>query len=211
MMSKSATRFLQQENLRFKQEVEGLGKKNQALYRYLDAVKALYWASQQVTSQENLPYALNQLLYKTMTVIGASDGSLSRLDQNTNELVFILAHGELSRQLPGYRINSNTGIAGWVAENHEPIIVNHPQQDWRFSQVVDEQFSFFTKSIVSVPIMRRGKFQGVIQFLNKRGSEFDEADVSLLLMLGLVAAIVLEEFQTRLEAGQVDKEDFYFE
>jgi GAF domain-containing protein len=174
----------------------------------LETIKELYSATQQITAEENILYALNKLLYKVMNVIGATDSSLSRLDEEAGELVFVLTHGDLSQQLPGFRIKSNTGIAGWVVQNRESIIINNPRQDWRFSEVVDKEFHFFTKSIVSVPIMRRDKFMGVIQFLNKRGSEFNEADVTLLLVLGLVAAIVIEEFQTRIEAGQADEEDF---
>jgi len=208
-MSKSATRFLQQENVRLLKETEALEQRNQTLYRYLETITALYEATQQITSKENLLYELNKLLFRVMQVIGASDGSISRLDAESDELVFLLAHGDLSQQLPGYRIKANTGIAGWVVENRQPIIVNNPRQDWRFSTAVDEEFGFFTQSIISVPIMRRDQFMGVIQLLNKRGSNFDESDVALLLILGLVAAIILETYQARVEAGQADGGDIY--
>ena len=209
-MNQLATSFLQQENIRLKNEAEILQAEIKTLCDYFESVKELFWATQRITSEENLIYAVNKLLYKVMIVIGASDGSLSRLDDEAGELVFVLAHGDLSQQLPGYRIKSSMGIAGWVVENKQPIIVNNPRQDWRFSEVVDQEFSFFTNSIVSVPVMRRDRFMGVIQMLNKRGNEFNEADVSLLLVLGWVAAIVLEEFETRVEAGQANREDFYY-
>ena len=57
-----------------------------------------------------------------------------------------------------------------------------------------KHFSFFTKSIGSVPIMRRTSFMGVIQFLNKQLAGVNETDVAILLVLGLVAGIVIEEF-----------------
>ncbi len=209
-MSKSAAKFLQQENIRFRKEMKNLEQENQTLYRYLDTVQELYWATQQIASEENLIYELNKLFFNVMTVIAARDASISRFDKEADELVFVLAHGDLSQQLPGYRIGSDAGIAGWVVENRQPIIVNNPRQDWRFSEVIDEEFSFFTRSIVSVPIMRRDKLMGVIQMLNKPVNEFNQADVALLLVLGQVTAIVIEEFTARVEAGQADKEDFYF-
>jgi GAF domain-containing protein len=192
---------LQQENVRLKEE-------NEALYRYFDTVKDLYWASQQIASEENLLYALNQLLYKVMTVISAKDASLTRLDEETGELVFMLVHGDLAQQLPGHRIKSDVGIVGWVVSNHKPIIVNDPRQDSRFSQTVDEDFGFFTRSIVSVPIMNRGKLIGVIQLLNKRGNQFNEADVALLLIFCQVTVIVLEEIQLRIESGEIQEGEF---
>ena len=49
----------------------------------------------------------------------------------------------------------------------------------------------------------RGKLIGVIELLNKRGGNgFSEADMTLLSILGRVAAIALEELDSRLEAEE---------
>jgi len=208
-MSSSATRFLQQENIRLTKEVEMLETDKKSLFSHLEMVKALFWAGQNIATEENLLYALNQLLYKVMQVIEANDGSVSYFDKAANELIFILVHGELGQQLAGFRIKSDTGIAGWVVENKESIIVNNPHQDWRFSETVDKEFSFFTQSIVSVPIVSNNNFMGVVQLLNKRGNQFDQADVALLLILGQVAAMVMEEMHRRIDIGKASREDFF--
>jgi len=170
---------------------------NEALHGYLAMIKELVWAGHKIVTSKNLLYALNQLLYKVMATVNAHDSSISRLDETGDELVFILVHGELGQQLPEFRIKSDTGIAGWVVKNGKSIIVNNPREDERFSQIVDTEFSFFTQSIVSVPIINKGKVAGVIQFLNKRGADFSEADVALLLVLAQVAAIVFKEIKSR--------------
>jgi sigma-B regulation protein RsbU (phosphoserine phosphatase) len=193
MPDTSATRFLQQENLRLQKENETLQRKNQSLGRRLERIKELYWASQNITAEENMLEALNELLHDTMQVIDAEDGSLSYLDESTGELVFALAQGHIGQQLQGFKIKSDVGIVGWVVANYEPVIVNNPRQDWRFSIMIDERFGFFTRSIVSVPVIDQQKLVGVIQLLNKRHGEFDEADVAVLLILGQVAAIALRE------------------
>jgi GAF domain-containing protein len=190
-MNASATRFLQQENIRLQKKNEVLQQKNQSLYRYLDMVRELYWFNQQIASEENPLDVFDQLLYKVISVVGANDGSLSYLDEETGELVFVLVHGDLREQLPGYRIRSDVGIAGWVVSNQKPIIVNNPRQDWRFSLDVDQDFSFFTRSIASVPVIAKDTPIGAIQLVNKRDNEFTEADVALLLVLSQVAAKVL--------------------
>jgi Nif-specific regulatory protein len=143
-----------------------------------------------------------------MKTIGAKDGSICRLDKQAGELVFMLVHGELGRQLPEYRIKSNAGIAGSVVSTHEPVIVNNPHQDRRFSQVVDTEFGFFTKSLASTPIMRRGDCKGVVQLLNKAGNEFNEEDIVLMLILGQVAAIVFEAIESRTAGIEEEMEDF---
>ena len=204
-MNESATRFLQQENIRLQKENEALQRKNRSLYRYLDMIKELYWFNQQIVSEENPLDVFDQLLYKAISVVDANDGSLSYLDEETKELVFVLVHGDLREQLPGYRIKSDVGIAGWVVSNQKPIIVNNPRQDWRFSLDVDQDFSFFTRSIASVPVIARDTPIGAIQLVNKRDNEFTEADVALLLVLSQVAAKVLEAQPPQLEVRTYDE------
>lgn len=177
------------------------------LKNYLKTVQELYWASQDIASADNLLYELNRLLYKVMSAVGAKDGSVCRLDEEAGELVFMLVHGELGRQLPDYRIKSDTGIAGSVVKTHEPVIVNDPRQDKRFSQVVDKEFGFFTKSLASAPIMRRGICKGVVQLLNKAGNEFNDEDIVLMLILGQVSAIVFEALESRHAAAAEEMED----
>ncbi|MCK6630469.1 MAG: GAF domain-containing protein [Anaerolineae bacterium] len=202
MENTSALRFLQQENARLQEENKALREDSLAFRRYMEALKDLYGATQQITSEENLFALLDQILYNALSVLRAEDGSLLLLDEETNELAFVLVHGDIRNELRGYRIKSDTGIAGWVARHREPLIVNNPRQDGRFSLDIDEEFSFVTRSILCVPMMARGKLIGVIELLNKRDDEFTEADATMLLILGQVAAIALEEMQTRLEAEE---------
>ncbi|MBE7552589.1 MAG: GAF domain-containing protein [Anaerolineales bacterium] len=198
----SALRFLQQENARLQEENKALREDSLAFQRYIEALQDLYWATQRITSEENLFNLLDQILHNAMGVLRAEDGSLLLLDEETNELVFVLVHGDIRNQLRGYRIKSDSGIAGWVVSHREPLIVNNPRQDSRFSLDIDEEFSFVTRSILCVPMIARAKLIGVIELLNKRDDEFREADATLLLILAQVAAIALEEMQTRLEAEE---------
>ena len=202
MESTSALRFLQQENARLQEENKTLREDSLAFRHYMEALKDLYWATQRITSEENLFKLLDQILYNALSVLRAEDGSLLLLDEETDELVFVLVHGDIRHELRGYRIKSDVGIAGWVASQREPLIVNNPRQDGRFSLDIDEEFSFVTRSILCVPMIARGKLIGVIELLNKRDDDFAEADATLLLLLGQVAAIALEEMQTRLEAEE---------
>jgi GAF domain-containing protein len=202
-MSASTIRFLQQENTRLKAENEMLKEENVALRSYMNALQELQLVTQQIVSEENLFGLLDKILYSAMNVLRAEDGSLLLLDEETNELAFVLVHGDIRHQLRGYRLGGNEGIAGWVATNRQPLIVNNPRQDWRFSHTIDTTFGFQTRSIVCVPMIARGKLVGVIELLNKIGDElFAEVDVSLLSILALVAATALEEMRERLEAEE---------
>ncbi|MEW5961411.1 MAG: GAF domain-containing protein, partial [Chloroflexota bacterium] len=170
-MSTTALRFLQQENARLQEENRALQQENLALRRYMSALKDLSWATQQITAEADLFELLDQILYNAMSVVEAEGGSLLLRDDDTDELVFVVVHGDVSDRLRGYRLDSAVGIAGWVAAHREPLIVNDPRQDQRFFIKVDETFSYVTRSILCVPMMAHGKLIGVIQLLNKQGDE----------------------------------------
>lgn len=190
-MNDTPLRYLQQENTRLHEEIKGLRQENTSLRGYLQAVGELYKGIQRLESEETPLHFLGELLQKAMTVIGARDGSISRLDHFAGELEFVLVRGEIWQELQGYRIKADTGIAGWVVNEHEPLIVNNPRQDWRFSLEVDQEFNFVTRSIVCVPIMAHDQLVGVIELLNKTGDDFTETDLAVLSMLSQVAAKVL--------------------
>jgi GAF domain-containing protein len=197
-------RFLQQENARLQAENKALQEKNQDLHHYMDALQDLHWAAQRITSEENLIDLLDQILNHAMAVISAEDGSLLLLDEETDELVFAVVHGDIQGQLRGYRIGGDIGIAGWVATEGEALIVNNPRQDWRFSPQIDEAFGFVTRSILCVPMITRGKLVGVIELLNKyNGTEFTEPDAALLSILGHVAGTALDDMRSRIDAEEI--------
>jgi GAF domain-containing protein len=195
-MSDAPLRYLQQENSRLQEENKGLREENSALREQLRAVGELNAALQRLESTETPLNLLDELLHKTMEVIGATDGSISRLDHFSGELEFVLVHGEIWRELRGYRIKASTGIAGWVVNESEPLIVNNPRQDWRFSLEVDQEFGFVTRSIVCVPIIAHDQLIGVIELLNKSSGAFNETDLAVLAMLSQVAAKILTAVPT---------------
>jgi GAF domain-containing protein len=203
----STLRFLQQENSRLKEQNQTLQEENLGLRRYIDALEELHWATERIVSEENLFNLLDQILYNAMSLLRAQGGSLLIRDEDTGELAFVLVHGDLKKQLQGYRLGGDVGIAGWVATHHQPLIVNNPRQDRRFSPQIDEAFNFFTRSILCVPMVTRDKVVGVIQLINKiNGDTFSEADITLLSILGHVAAVALEQANSRLEVEEMVRE-----
>lgn len=198
-MSSETLRFLQQENVRLQEENAALRAENVALRGYVSALEELHRITQDIISEEDLFELLDKILFSAMTIVGAEDGSLMLLDEETNELEFVLVHSSIQQQLLGYRIPAGQGIAGWTIVHHEPLIVNTPRQDRRFSQQVDTEFNFSTNSLIAVPMAARDNVIGVIELLNKRhGEEFAEPDVSLLLILAHIAAAALLEMEERL-------------
>src|SRR5260370_16517240 len=85
------------------------------------------------------------------------------------------------------------GIAGWVAQHGEAVVVPDTPKDTRFLGKVDEKTKMEPQSIVAVPVKFRDTCLGVIELINCFGPEgFDARDLNLLEALADFAAIALE-------------------
>ncbi len=193
-------RFLQQENARLTEENKQLSEEIQSLRGYILAVDALEQAAHKLSDERNLMSALDKTLSYAIGVLGASDGSLLLVDEETNELVFALTQGRVRGELPGYRIPANEGVAGWVFQNGKPAIVNNVHSNPYFSERVDQVFQFETRSLMAAPLVAHRRILGVVEVVNKTsGAEFTDTDLNLLSILALVAATALDDI-----AGQAE-------
>ncbi len=195
-MSSEAVRFLQHENARLHSESQFQQAQIQMLQSHIHALADLYHASHGIAKTDTAMQTLDQLFENIVNVIGARDGSLLQLDPQTDDLVFVLVHGQLREELPGHHIPKDTGVAGWVVQNHEPVIVNEPHQDWRFSFEVDQEFAFLTQSILCVPVKCGATLLGVIEFINKESGKFADSDMILVQTLAHIAAMTLTQDPT---------------
>jgi diguanylate cyclase (GGDEF)-like protein len=119
--------------------------------------------------------------------------SLLLVDEAKQELFFEIATGEGSAALKEIRIKMGQGIAGWVAQTGEVVIVPDTSKDSRFFAKVDEKTKMETRSIVAVPVRFRDRALGVIELINCVGPEgFGERDLALLEVLADFAAIAME-------------------
>ena len=101
--------------------------------------------------------------------------------------------GKNAHTLKDVRIQMGQGIAGWVAQSQQAVIVPDVSQDTRFFGKVDEKTKMETHSIVAVPVRFRDHCLGVIELVNCVGVEgFNDRDLALLEALADFAAIALE-------------------
>ncbi len=194
-------RFLQHECSRLKDENQLLTDEIRALRRYLDALQSLQETVHHFTPEQDLLALLDDTLFCALELLDAADGSLMLIDEETDELVFVLVHGAVRETLPGIRFDRRQGIAGWVAENAKPVVVNNVLTDMRFLRDMDEQVGFETRALVAVPLAARGRVLGVIEVLNKRsGEDFTNNDAKLLSILATLSASALDYAAAVIEA-----------
>lgn len=126
-------------------------------------------------------------------LVDAETGSLLLLDEDKNELYFDVALGEKGERVRQIRLKLGEGIAGYVAQTGEPVLIDDVQNDPRFARTADNQSGFLTRNMVCVPVRVRGKMLGVLQAINKRqGERFDEGDLQDFIGLGQQVGIAIE-------------------
>lgn len=185
-------RFVQLQNVQLKADNEALEREVQMLRNVLDALRALQEVATSVTEQTNVMGLLDRILGSALASIDTNAGSLLLVDEETNELVFVVVFGDVREKLTGYRMAMGEGIAGWVASNREPVIADDAHFDPRFSPIIDRDFDFRTHSMLCVPIVYADNVLGVIQALNKLdGEEFNEGDLALLGVVAQLAAAAI--------------------
>lgn len=184
--------FIQQENARLQKENERLQQEVVRLRLILRNLGNLNQMALSIHPETNILRLLDQILQAALSSIQAEDGSLLLVDEETQELSFVVVHGSVRTKLVGHRIPLGEGIAGWVAQYGEPVIVPNVQTDPRFSPSIDQAFKFKTRSLLCVPIIFMNRVLGVIQALNKNDyKEFVDGDLILLNVVAQLAAAAI--------------------
>jgi diguanylate cyclase (GGDEF)-like protein len=117
------------------------------------------------------------------------------LDETSRELYYAIAAGEAQEALHGLRVKVGEGVAGWVLEHGETLIVPEAFNDPR---VKDQSLMRngatripAVRSLVALPLRGRKGTQGVIEILNPR-AEMSDYTIAFLHILADHAAIAIE-------------------
>lgn len=126
-------------------------------------------------------------------------GSLLMLDEETDELVFVMTLEAGEEKLFGVRIPRGRGIVWSVAETQQYEIVHDVARDPRFLREVSESVGYEVRNILCVPIVVKGRTIGVIELLNKIDGDFTAEEAQRLMRMAATIGVAIENarlFQT---------------
>ncbi|MDP6545296.1 MAG: PP2C family protein-serine/threonine phosphatase [Phycisphaerae bacterium] len=131
---------------------------------------------------------LKLIIDRSMELLDAERASVFLYEEETNELVSIVAAGSGEIRFP-----ADQGLAGAAAQSNTTINVSDAYNDDRFDASTDHKSGFRTRNILSVPLRyHQGALVGLLQVLNKRGGDFSDYDVNLAETLGAQAGVALQ-------------------
>lgn len=122
---------------------------------------------------------------------GSEASSILLLDSNKKQLVFKVATGEKGASVKRFYVPLGRGVAGWVAENNEAVIINDVAADTRFTGQIDKSSGFSTRSIIAIPMSVNGQLIGVAEALNKLNGAYTEGDKKIMENLAALAAATI--------------------
>lgn len=171
-------------------EVESL-RRSLAIYKGLVEVSGLI---NSITDYDEL---LRAILDVARRVILAQAGSLFFVNDLTGNLdLAISSFHEGEFQKPQISVPKGRGIAGWVFEKGESLLIPDAYADDRFYKEADKATGFRTRSILCAPLMRSGAVIGVLQVLNPREKEaFDEEDLEGFTAYANLIATAIEKLR----------------
>ncbi len=176
---------------------------------------AALWASRNLSRHENTERRLKGLTSAAEALIRGHDLKevLDRLTQHAQALMdaeactvflsdeegYLRAHvvaGGSVDSLKEIRLAPGEGVAGWCAEHGEALVISDAASDTRFASGVDKRTRFKTRNLACAPmapISSQGRVMGVLEVVNRKGSEpFDSSQLPLLQALANLAALAVE-------------------
>jgi sigma-B regulation protein RsbU (phosphoserine phosphatase) len=135
---------------------------------------------------------LNKIAAKIRSCLDCEEASIFLYDPQKEELYFETATGEKQDVLKKIVLEKGEGIAGWIARQEQPLIINDCAADARFTSKADRKTDFKTRSIAGVPVRLGNKLLGVLEAVNKINGEFDVDDREALEYISLFVAIPLQ-------------------
>jgi putative nucleotidyltransferase with HDIG domain len=150
-------------------------------------------ATEAIASAMQLDPLLDMIMELGMKVMDAEGCSVLLVDEKEKKLQFVAASGAKKEEVKKLSLDMGEGVAGWVAQNDQPLLIEDVSQDDRFSKKVDESLRQKTKSLICVPLKVKERTIGVMEVINKRGDRtFTERDMVLFKPLSAQAAVAIE-------------------
>jgi signal transduction histidine kinase len=138
---------------------------------------------------------LRYIIQVAADLLGCEATSILLYDEKRGELIFTAASGSDPDKLADIPVPIGNSIAGTIFTSNKPLVINDVEKDPRHYSQVGEQIQFRPRSLLGVPMRIQDRVTGVLEALNKRDGEFNDADVNILSVIASQAAVAIHNAQ----------------
>jgi len=175
-----------------------LEEENRRLKAAVEELSILNDIATAITSTQSLEQIIELIVKKCVKYLKVEQGAVMLLDEKDQQNPFhtmIRKQDSISNLLP-YRLDAQ--LTGWMLKNKNPLMINNFESDTRFNFVSKQNQSltdknFPVKSLLSAPMLLKGKMIGLLTVFNKHTpAGFTNDDRRLLGIIAAQSAQVVE-------------------
>ena len=161
------------------------------LRRRAEELAALHETVLGITGAGNWSELLEGVVARATKLLNARGGGLYLCDPAKKEATCVVSYNTAPLDFRGNVLKYGKGVAGRVAENGTPIVIDDYQK-WEGRAEVYEKNGLFG-AVLAVPLIWQGQVTGVIDVMDEVAlRHFTQADLELLSLFANHAAIAVE-------------------
>ncbi len=195
----------------YRSVVQAIQKRHQteqldALKKKKDKQESLHHAWQRLTTTTDLDQVLLIALQELNQLVRGVASSIWLMDKESGELVCWQVTGEASSAIHGWRLAPGEGLAGWVVEHAQSLVIPDTRLEPRYYEEIAEYTELDLRSILAVPLRTPEGIIGTLELVDLQVNRFDTADQRIAEQIADAAAIAIanarccEELHQRLSS-----------
>jgi signal transduction protein with GAF and PtsI domain len=182
-----------------------MNNNNEKIESAKEIIEALSKIGEAITSDLYLEDILKLIVTVTAEVMGSKICSIMLLDPVKKELTIKATQSMNKEYLNKRPLRLGEGIAGKVALENKPIIVENIQEaeEYKFKDIGMKEGLV---SMLSVPLHVKGKVIGVLNTYTSMPHNFSDYEINILKTVADQAAIVIENYRLVVETKVIKEE-----
>jgi sigma-B regulation protein RsbU (phosphoserine phosphatase) len=172
-------------------KIRQLEAENQRLRRAVEELSVLNEIATAISSTLTLNQIVDLIVQKCVKHLKVEQAAVMLLADNREDQPFqtMIRRADTTANILPYRLDAQ--LTGWMLKNQKPLVINDFPNDDRFKVVADDKFPI--RSLLSVPLLAKGRMIGLISAFNKKAKQgYSSDDQRLLSIISTQSAQVIE-------------------
>jgi NtrC-family two-component system sensor histidine kinase KinB len=158
------------------------------------SLELLYHVSREIATAVDLQTLIQRILYLSIKNIGAVNGSIIAVDDGGSPVASSLMIGEEILDFTNEQIQAtlDQGLAGWVVQNRQAVLIRDTSKDRRWLQRPDDaEDATGAKSVVSSPFLAQDRLAGIITLVHPEPNYFNDDHQNLVQAIADQSAVAI--------------------